>query len=399
VEEIKEPLAMKFAQVFPHLDERQRRIMAAVEARSLGRGGITRVAEATGMSRSTVTAAVKELEAGLVVTDRVRRPGGGAKSITEKYPTLEGALKALVDPETRGDPESALLYTLKSTRQLAAELQAQGYEVSHEMVAQLLRRLRYSLQANAKTREGSSHVDRDAQFRYINDQVAAYSASGDPVISVDAKKKELVGNYKNPGREWQPVGEPEEVSVYDFPGKAVGKAIPYGVYDVGANEGWVSVGSDHDTAAFAVETIRRWYRCVGQPTYPGASHLLICADGGGSNASRSRLWKTELAGLVAETGLEITVCHLPPGTSKWNKIEHRLFSHISMNWRGRPLVSHEVAVELIGATTTRTGLKVRAERDLGLYPTKIKVSDEDLAAVPLHKHAFHGEWNYTIARE
>ena len=390
---------MKFAQVFPHLDERQRRIVAAVEARSLGRGGITRVAEATGMSRSTVTGAVKELEAGLVVTARVRRPGGGAKSITEKYPTLEGALKALVDPETRGDPESALLYTLKSTRQLAAELQAQGYEVSHEMVAQLLRRLRYSLQANAKTREGSSHVDRDAQFRYINDQVAAYSASGDPVISVDAKKKELVGNFKNPGREWQPVGEPEEVSVYDFPDKAVGKAIPYGVYDVGANEGWVSVGGDHDTAAFAVETIRRWYRCVGQPTYPGASRLLICADGGGSNASRSRLWKTELAGLVAETGLEITVCHLPPGTSKWNKIEHRLFSHISMNWRGRPLVSHEVAVELIGATTTRTGLKVRAERDLGLYPTRIKVSDEDLAAVPLHKHAFHGEWNYTIARE
>jgi DNA-binding transcriptional ArsR family regulator len=399
VEEIKEPLAMKFAQVFPHLDERQRRIMAAVEARSLGRGGITRVAEATGMSRSTVTAAVKELEAGLVVTDRVRRPGGGAKSITEKYPTLEGALKALVDPETRGDPESALLYTLKSTRQLAAELQSQGYEVSHEMVAQLLRRLRYSLQANAKTREGSSHVDRDAQFRYINDQVAAFSANGDPVISVDAKKKELVGNYKNPGREWQPVGEPEEVNVYDFPGKAVGKAIPYGVYDVQANEGWVSVGSDHDTAAFAVETVRRWYRSVGQPTYPGASRLLICADGGGSNASRSRLWKTELAGLVAETGLEVTVCHLPPGTSKWNKIEHRLFSHISMNWRGRPLVSHEVAVELIGATTTRTGLKVRAERDLGLYPTKIKVSDEDLAAVPLHKHAFHGEWNYTIARE
>jgi DNA-binding transcriptional ArsR family regulator len=399
VEEIKEPLAMKFALVFPHLDERQRRIMAAVEARSLGRGGITRVAEATGMSRSTVTGAVKELEAGLVVTDRVRRPGGGAKSITEKYPTLEGALKALVDPETRGDPESALLYTLKSTRQLAAELQAQGYEVSHEMVAQLLRRLRYSLQANAKTKEGSSHVDRDAQFRYINDQVAAFSANGDPVISVDAKKKELVGNYKNPGREWQPVGEPEEVNVYDFPGKAVGKAIPYGVYDVQANEGWVSVGGDHDTAAFAVETVRRWYRSVGKPTYPGASRLLICADGGGSNASRSRLWKTELAGLVAETGLEVTVCHLPPGTSKWNKIEHRLFSHISMNWRGRPLVSHEVAVELIGATTTRTGLKVRAERDLGLYPTKVKVSDEELAAVPLHKHEFHGEWNYTIARE
>ena len=399
MEAITDPLALKFALVFPHLDERQRRIMAAVEARALGRGGVTAVAKATGMSRSTVTSAVKELKEGLFVTDRVRRPGGGAKSITERFPGLVPALKALVERETRGDPESALVWTTKSTRNLAEELTAQGHPVSHETVSHLLRGLGFSLQANAKTREGSTHADRDAQFRYINKAVAEHQASGDPVISVDCKKKELVGNFKNPGREWQPVGEPEEVSVYDFPDKAVGKAIPYGVYDVGANEGWVSVGSDHDTAAFAVETIRRWYRCVGQPTYPGASRLLICADGGGSNASRSRLWKTELAGLVAETGLEITVCHLPPGTSKWNKIEHRLFSHISMNWRGRPLVSHEVAVELIGATTTRTGLKVRAERDLGLYPTKIKVSDEDLAAVPLHKHAFHGEWNYTIARE
>jgi DNA-binding transcriptional ArsR family regulator len=376
--------------VFPHLDERQRRIMAAAEARSLGRGGIIRVAEATGMSRSTVTAAVKELKAGLVVTNRVRRPGGGAKSITQMQPGIVAALKALVAPDTRGDPESPLLYTLKSTRELADELCAQGYEVSHATVGQLLHDLGYSLQANAKTREGSSHADRDLQFRYINGQVAAYAATGDPVISVDAKKKELVDNFKNLGREWQPVGEPAEVNVYDFPDKAVGKAIPYGIYDVQANEGWVGVGGDHDTAAFAVETIRRWYRCVGQPTYPGASRLLICADGGGSNASRSRLWKTELAGLAAETGLEITVCHLPPGTSKWNKIEHRLFSHVSMNWRGRPLVSHEVVVELIGATTTRTGLKVRSERDLGLYPTRTKVSGADLAAVPLHKHEFHG---------
>jgi hypothetical protein len=399
VEEITEPLAMKFALVFPHLDERQRRIMAAVEARYLGRGGITRVAEASGMSRSTVAAAVKELDAGLVVTDRVRRPGGGAKPITQLQPGIVDALKALVAPDTRGDPQSALLWTLKSTRELADELCARGYEVSHATVGQLLHDQRYSLQANAKVYEGSSHVDRDAQFRYINDQVAAFSANGEPVISVDTKKKELVGNYKNAGREWQPVGRPEEVNVHDFPDKKLGKAIPYGVYDVQANEGWVSVGQDHDTAAFAVETIRRWYRCVGQPAYPDASRLLICADGGGSNASTSRLWKTELAALVAETGVEITVCHLPPGTSKWNKIEHRLFSHISMNWRGRPLVSHEAVVQLIGATTTRTGLKVRAERDLGLYPTKIKVSDAALAAVPLRKHEFHGEWNYTIARE
>ncbi len=351
------------------------------------------------MSRSTVTSAVKDLNDGLFVTDRVRRPGGGAKSITERYPGLMPALKALVDPETRGDPESALVWTLKSTRQLATDLGAKGYQVSHETVSHLLRGLGFSLQANAKTREGSTHVDRDAQFQYINEQVATHAASGDPVISVDAKKKELVGNFKNNGREWQPVGEPVEVSVYDFPDKAVGKAIPYGVYDVQANEGWVSVGQDHDTAAFAVETLRRWYCCVGQPTYPEATRLLICADGGGSNASRSRLWKTELADLAAETGLEITVCHFPPGTSKWNKIEHRLFSHISMNWRGRPLVSHDVVVELIGATTTRTGLRVRAERDLGLYPTKIKVTDEELAAVPLQKHAFHGEWNYTLRRE
>jgi len=398
VEAITDPLALKFALVFPHLDERQRRIMAAVEARALGRGGVTAVANATGMSRSTVTSAVKELNEGLFVTDRVRRPGGGAKSITERFPGLVPALKALVERETRGDPESALVWTTKSTRNLAKELSAQGYPVSHETVSHLLRGQGFSLQANAKTREGSTHADRDAQFRYINEQVAEHQASENPVISVDCKKKELVGNFKNGGREWQPSGQPDEVNVYDFLALAEGKAIPYGVYDVATNEGFVSVGQDHDTAAFAVETIRRWHATTGKPTYPEATRLLICADGGGSNGSRSRLWKTKLATLASETGLEITVCHLPPGTSKWNRIEHRLFSHISMNWRGRPLVSYDAVVELIGATTTRTGLKVHAERDLGLYPTKIKVSDEDLAAIPLQRHAFHGEWNYTVRR-
>jgi transposase len=399
VEAIADPLALKFALVFPHLDERQRRIMAAVEARALGRGGITAVAKATGMSRSTVTSAVKELNEGLFVTDRVRRPGGGAKSITELYPGVVPALKALVEPETRGDPESALVWTTKSTRKLAAELSAQGFPVSHETVSHLLRGQGFSLQANAKTTEGSTHADRDAQFAYISEQIAGHQASGDPVISVDCKKKELVGNFKNAGREWQPAGEPEEVNVYDFLALAEGKAIPYGVYDVATDEGFVSVGQDHDTAAFAVETIRRWHATMGRPTYPEATRLLICADGGGSNSSRNRLWKTELASLAADTGLEITVCHLPPGTSKWNRIEHRLFSHISMNWRGRPLVSYDAIVQLIGATTTRSGLKVHAERDFGLYPTKTRVSDEDLEAIPLYRHAFHGEWNYTVRRE
>jgi transposase len=399
VEAITDPLALKFALVFPHLDERQRRIMAAVEARALGRGGVTAVARASGMSRSTVTSAVKELNKGLFVTDRVRRPGGGAKSITELHPGLVPALKALVDPETRGDPESVLVWTTKSTRRLASELTAQGYPVSHETVAHLLRGLGFSLQANAKTAEGSTHADRDAQFTYINSQVADHQGTGDPVISVDAKKKELVGNFNNGGREWQPKGRPEEVNVYDFLTDAEGKAMPYGVYDVATNEGFVSVGSDHDTAAFAVETIRRWYTTMGKPTYPEAARLLICADAGGSNGSRSRLWKAELAALAAECGLEITVCHLPPGTSKWNRIEHRLFSHISMNWRGRPLVSYEAVVQLIGATTTRTGLKVHAERDLGLYPTKIRVSDKDFKALPLYCHAFHGEWNDSLRRE
>jgi hypothetical protein len=291
---------------------------------------------------------------------------------------------------------SPLRWTCKSTRQLAAALQGQGHRVSPRLVARLLHELEYSLQAPRKTREGSTHPERDAQFRYLNAQVIAALADGLPVVSVDAKKKELVGSFKNGGQEWQPQGQPEEVNVYDFADKQMGKAIPYGIYDVGRNAGWVNVGQDHDTAQFAVESLRRWWHMVGQAAYPQAGRLLICADGGGSNGTRVRLWKVALQAFADETGLQVTVCHLPPGTSKWNKIEHRLFAYISLNWRGRPLTSHEVIVELIGATTTRTGLTVQAVRDTGSYPTKIKVSDAELAAVRLTPHAFHGEWNYTI---
>jgi hypothetical protein len=306
------------------------------------------------------------------------------------------ALERLVDPVTRGDPMSPLRWTCKSTRQLADALGKTGHVVSHKVVAQLLRESHYSLQANRKTRGGGTHPARDAQFRYINDQASSYLAGGYPVISVDTKKKELVGRYKNAGRAWNPSGRPEEVNVYDFVDPDVGEAIPYGVYDLRNNAGWVNVGCDHDTSTFAVESIRRWWKAMGSVVYPYADKLLICADGGGSNGSRTRLWKVELQRWCDETGLAVTVCHFPPGTSQWNQIEHRLFSHISLNWRGRPLVSHEVVVDLIAATTTRTGLRVRAELDRGSYPTHIKVSDEDLARVQLHRHAFHGEWNYTI---
>jgi len=362
----------------------------------MGRGGIARVAEATGMSRSTVQKAVGELDEGLEVSDRVRRPGGGRRSIRQTNPRLVKDLEALVEPATRGDPESPLRWTSKSTRQLAAALAEKGHDISHSTVADILHELGYNLQANVKSRELSSHPDRDAQFRYLTDQVQEHMARKQPVISVDTKKKELVGDYKNAGREWEKKGQPVKVNIYDFVDPERGKAIPYGVYDVASNAGWVSVGTDHDTASFAVETIRRWWLEVGRRAYPKAKKLLISADGGGSNGYRTRLWKVELARLAAETGLSITVCHLPPGTSKWNKIEHRMFSHISMNWRGRPLTSHEVVVELIGATTTRTGLKVRAQLDTNKYPTDIKVTDEEIAAVPLRKHDFHGEWNYTI---
>ena len=391
-----DPVAWKFSILFPHLDERQRRMLVAAEARSLGRGGIARAAAASGMSRTTVQKAVLQLDRGFEVSERVRRPGGGRKPLREQDKPLVAALEALVDPDTRGDPGSPLRWTCKSTRQLAGALTAAGHPISHARVGDLLRRLGYSLQANAKTREGGDHPDRDAQFRCLSALVRAFAERGLPVLSVDTKKKELVGAFKNGGQEWAPQGQPEAVKVHDFVDPALGKAIPYGIYDVGHNTGWVNVGQDHDTATFAVESLRRWWRGVGAATYPQARALLICADGGGSNGSRLRLWKWELGRWATEAGLTLTVCHLPPGTSKWNTIEHRLFAHISLNWRGRPLISHEVVVALIGATTTRQGLKVHAELDTGTYPTKVQVSDDDLATVHLRPHCFHGEWNYTI---
>lgn len=389
-------IARKVALLWPHLDERQRRLVLGAEARELGRGGITLVARATGISTDTVAKGVRELEAPGEPSGRVRRPGGGRKRLTETDAGLATALEELVDPETRGDPESPLRWTSTSTRALAAALTERGHPVSSWTVGKLLREAGYSLQGNAKVREGAQHDDRDTQFRYLNDQVRAHQRDGCPVVSVDTKKKELVGDYKNGGREWQPKGEPEHVQVHDFPDPTVGKAIPYGIYDLAANTGWVSVGRDHDTASFAVQTLRRWWTSVGQAAYPAANRLLVCADGGGSNGYRSRLWKVELAAFAADTGLTVTVCHLPPGTSKWNRIEHRLFAHISMNWRGRPLTSHEVIVDLIGATTTRTGLRVHAELDDGTYPTKVRVPDEQMSTLPLALHDFHGEWNYTL---
>jgi hypothetical protein len=395
-----EQIAEKYESIAPLLDERQRRRWLGVEARALGRGGVSAIARATGASRSTVTAAVRELDDPTTTrgTDRVRRAGAGRRPVIETDPGFITALEALVDPATRGDPQSPLRWTSKSTRTLADELRGQGHTVGPRTVAKLLTRAGYSLQATRKTREGGTHPDRDAQFRYLSEQVNDHLGDDEPVVSVDTKKKELVGRYKNGGREWQPTGEPEQVDVYDFIGEQ-GKAIPYGVYDVAANAAWVSVGRDHDTATFAVATLRRWWHAMGRPLYPTAQRLLICADGGGSNGSRVRLWKVELAAFAAESGLSITVCHLPPGTSKWNKIEHRLFSHISMNWRGRPLESHETVVQLIAATTTRTGLAVRAELDDGDYPKGIKISDEQMAALPLSRHPFHGNWNYTIRPE
>ena len=397
---VERQLAEKYASIAPLLDERQRRRWLGIEARALGRGGVSAVARATGASRTTVTAAVAEVAGGGQdsAAGRVRRAGAGRPPVSEREPGVAAALERLVDPATRGDPASPLRWTSKSTRTLADELGAQGHSVAPRTVAKLLHESGYSLQATRKTREGAAHPDRDAQFRYLSGQINAHLGTGDPVVSVDTEKKELVGRYKNGGREWQPTGEPEQVEVYDFIGEA-GKAIPYGVYDVAANAAWVSVGRDHDTAAFAVATLRRWWQAMGRPLYPHARRLLICADGGGSNGYRVRLWKVELAAFAAQTGLAITVCHLPPGTSKWNRIEHRLFSHISMNWRGRPLESHETVVQLIAATTTRTGLAVQAELDDRAYPKGTKISDEQMASLPLTRHDFHGEWNYTLQPE
>ena len=391
-----ERLATLFSTAMPHLDERQRRILAGAAARSLGRGGIAAVAEATGMSRSTVQKAVGQIDAGVEVSDRIRPPGAGRPRVEDAQPGLLQALDDLVEPESRGDPMCPLRWTTKSTRTLADELRRQGFEISHVTVADLLHRMGYSLQAPAKENEGAQHADRDAQFRHIDSQAREHLDAGQPVVSVDTKKKEVVGNLANKGREWQPEKSPTRVDVHDFPDPEVGKAIPYGVYDLAANEGYVAVGDDADTAAFAVATIRRWWDEVGRVAYPDATRLLITADAGGSNGYRNRLWKRELGRLAADTGLAITVCHFPPGTSKWNKVEHRLFSAISTNWRGRPLTSHQVVVNLIANTTTRTGLKVRARLDQGYYPTGTKVTDKELAAVPIAKHDFHGDWNYTI---
>ena len=398
-----ESLRAKFEAVLPHLDERQQRLVMAGEARWLGHGGIAAVASATGASRSRISQGVAELEAGEAPLGRVRRRGGGRKALIATDPALIAALLALVEPTRRGDPESSLCWTTLSTRKLAAELSAAGHQVGADTVARLLREQGFSLQGNAKTLEGAQHPDRDAQFSYLNDQAGDHLGAGDPVISVDTKKmekKELVGRYKNGGKQWRPAGRPEQVKVHDFIDPTSGKANPYGVYDLGTDAGWVSVGTDHDTAAFAVATIRRWWQAAGTQAYPNASRLLITADGGGSNGYRTRLWKTELAALAAETGLTITVCHLPPGTSKWNKIEHRLFSHISMNWRGRPLISHDVIVQTIAATTTHTGLTVHAELDTDTYPTGIKIPDSQMktlhATGTLHRHQWHPEWNYTL---
>jgi hypothetical protein len=389
-------LATKFETIFPHLDERQRRLLLGAEARALGHGGIRLVARAAGVREATVSLGVDELDSGAEPLGRARRLGGGRKRAADLDPGLRPALLALVEPDERGDPVSPLRWTTKSTRKLAAELTAQGHKVSADTVGSLLREEGFSLQGNAKTIEGRRHPDRDAQFRCINEQVKAHQDAGDPVISVDTKKKELVGEFKNAGREWRLKGQPVATRTHDFPGDSVGKAIPYGVYDLTGNTGWVNVGTDHDTAAFAVESIRRWWKSAGSGDYPLGRRLLITADAGGSNGYRTRAWKAELAALAVETGLEITCCHFPPGTSKWNKVEHRLFSAITMNWRGRPLSSHEVIVQTIAATTTATGLTVRAELDPGSYPEGVKVSDAQMDALPLTRHDWHGDWNYTL---
>ena len=386
------------------MSERLRRRWAATEAASLGRGGISAVAAATGLSRTTIWQGMNDLrgsqeDAGedALPPWRSRHQGGGRPAAVKADPGLLSDLESLVEPTERGDPESPLRWTCKSTRKLAEQLRAKGHRVGERTVAAILHLRGYSLQSNRKTKEGGSHPDRDEQFDYINRRVRDFQRHGQPVISVDTKKKELVGDFKNAGREWRPAGCPEEVRIHDFKDKELGKAIPYGVYDLTSDQGWVSVGIDHDTARFAAETVRRWWKEMGMAAYPGARRLLVTADSGGSNGSRSRLWKVALQELADEIGLRISVCHFPPGTSKWNKIEHRMFCHITGNWRGRPLRSLEIAVNLIGNTTTRSGLRIKAELDPGAYPTGIEVSDEELAAVRLRAARFHGDWNYMIS--
>jgi Rhodopirellula transposase DDE domain len=397
---IRARIRRKYRMVAVELDERRRRQWAAAEARDAGWGGISLVARATGLSRPTIMAGVKELDLSssrrTIAAARVRSPGGGRRMLTESDPGLLAALERLIDPTTRGDPMSPLRWTCKSTDKLAKELTQQNHPVSDRTVAMLLKQQGYSLQANRKTREGASHPDRNAQFEYINRQVMAFQKRQQPVISVDTKKKELVGEFKNAGEEWQPKGQPEKVGVHDFPDKKLGKAIPYGVYDLACNEGWVSVGIDHDTAEFACASIQRWWNEMGSARFPRASELLITADGGGSNSSRNRLWKRSLQFLANEMGITLRMCHFPPGTSKWNKIEHRLFCFITKNWRGRPLTTYEVIVNLIASTTTKTGLIIRAALDSRKYETGIKVTDEELQHLSLTRDRFHGDWNYSI---
>jgi hypothetical protein len=397
VDEIKR----KYKAIESELDERGRRIWAAVEADSIGHGGVVSVARATGLAESTIRIGRRESKEPLEKMNepskrRVRKAGGGRKQLVEKDCDLLNLLDALVEPTSRGDPMSPLRWTCKSTRRLAKELTACGHAISHAKVGKLLAKLDYSLQSTRKRMEGKTHIDRDAQFEFIYNKVNDVQNRYQPVISVDAKKKELIGKFANSGHEYQPKGKPEEVETYDFPSLADGKGIPYGVYDMARNQGWVSVGTDHDTAQFAVHTIRQWWYQMGQETYPHAKELLITADGGGSNGSRNRLWKRELQQFVDETQLAVSVCHFPPGTSKWNKIEHRMFSHITKNWRGRPLESHEVIVNLIANTTTEAGLEIQAALDQRKYPVGIKVSDEEMAGLQLEKNEFHGEWNYTL---
>ena len=384
-----------FGFMFEHLDEKQRRFLAGAVARLLGRGGVTVVAGAAGMSRNTVMDGAKAFDAGEEPSDRVRREGGGGPRLEDIDDSLLIDLDDLVEPDARGDPMSPLRWTLKSTRQLAKALRDMGHQVSSWKVAELLHLMEYSLQATAKVVEGAQHPDRNEQFLYINRLAGERIAAGQPVISVDAKKKELVNGRKaNAGREWQPKGRPERVDVHDFPDKDKPKALPYGVYDLAANEGWMSIGDDHDTSAFAVNTIRRWWQAMGRDRYPEATRLMVTADAGGSNGYRNKLWKKELAKLAAETGLEITVCHFPPGTSKWNKIEHKMFSFVTINWRGRPLTSYQVIVNLVAATTTDKGLRILAEWEQGSYPLGVEVTDAELSALPLTGHDWHPEWNY-----
>jgi hypothetical protein len=391
-------LGERFELLAPCLNERSLRLWAGAEAKALGWGGICAVARSSGLAINTVRRGLAEVTGQVRGLDpaRIRQEGGGRKALMRRQPRLLAALEKLVNPTTRGDPMRPLLWTCKSVRQLARELTREGYPIGATKTDELLHELGYSLQSHRKRDEGKSHPDRDAQFDHINQEVVKFQEAGQPVISVDTKKKELVGRYRNAGREWRPQGQPEEVKVYDFVDKNLGRAIPYGVYDLQHNEGWVSVGSDHDTAEFAVETIRRWWRTMGQTQYPQARKLLITADGGGSNSSRCRLWKWCLQQLSNETGLEIEVCHFPPATSKWNKIEHRMFCHITQNWRGKALVSHEVVVELIAATTTQKGLRIKAERDTGHYEKGKIPTDAELESIRLVPDTFHGDWNYSI---